>query len=234
MQNPSVYHRARTKQADSPRMTSSKISAPNAPFMSKAEAAHLTKTYGKARIILEYGAGGSTRIAARMPGKLVFSVESDPAWALRLQDEIRATDPVSPVIIWPVDIGETGPWGRPVSEQSWRRFHRYPLTIWDEPFFRQPDTILIDGRLRTACLATIMLRITRPVTVLFDDYGVRPLYRAVEPVIRPVRMIDTMAHFEITPDMVRKKDIGLLLAQFSVGSIHGTGEEFYQSGKPPW
>ena len=47
----------------------------------KAEAAWLAEFYGVAGTILEYGSGGSTVLAAEMPGKTVYSVESDLAWA---------------------------------------------------------------------------------------------------------------------------------------------------------
>ena len=196
--------------------------------MSVDEAAFLTETYRDARVILEYGSGGSTRVASQMPGKLIITVESDLQWALDLEKEIQASNPVSRVIFYPVDIGEVGPWGRPLSEKEWRKFHRYPLAIWDEPFFRHPDVVLIDGRMRVACLATVMMRIERPVTVLFDDYGVRNLYHAIERLVKPKQLIGTLAHFELEPDMVRKEDIGFLISQFSVGSIHGTSEKFYE------
>ena len=198
--------------------------------MSEDEASFVTETYRGARVILEYGSGGSTRIASQMPGKLIFTVESDLQWALDLEKEIQASDPVSRVIFYPVDIGEVGPWGRPLSEKEWRKFHRYPLAIWDEPFFRHPDVVLIDGRMRVACLATLLLRIERPVTVLFDDYRVRSLYHEIERVVQPKQLIGTLAHFELEPDMVRKEDIGFLISQFSTGSIHGTGEQFYAPG----
>ena len=123
---------------------------------------------------------------------------------------------------------------RPVSELSWRHFFRYPLDIWEEPFFRHPDTVLIDGRMRTACLAMIMLRCTSPVTVLFDDYGVRPFYQEIEKVVKPVKMVGRLAQFEIEPDMVDKSQLSFLLKQFAMASVHGGGEEFYSQDTLPW
>ncbi|EPX78549.1 hypothetical protein thalar_02341 [Litoreibacter arenae DSM 19593] len=40
---------------------------------------------------MEYGSGGTTRLAAQMPGKLIFSVESDLMWALDLQADHALT-----------------------------------------------------------------------------------------------------------------------------------------------
>ena len=42
----------------------------------EAEAALLRETYDRAGVILEYGSGGSTVLAAEQPGKTVPSVES--------------------------------------------------------------------------------------------------------------------------------------------------------------
>lgn len=206
------------------------------PFMPEDEARHVAATYADAetRVILEYGSGGSTRIAAGLPGRFVVSVESDPDWARALQAEIDGASPVSPVVVHHADIGPVARWGRPRDRGAWRRFYRYPLEVWEQPFFRQPDVVLIDGRLRTACLATVLLLTEKPVTVLFDDYGVRPLYQVMERVIRPARRIGRMAEFHVVPDMVRRHDIGFLIGQFSAGSMDGMRETDYATPAPPW
>lgn len=176
-----------------------------------AEADFLTKAYAQAKVILEYGSGGSTKLAASQPGKLVFSVESDLNWARRLQQEIDADAPPSPAILYPVDIGPTGEWGRPLTPEHWHRFHHYPLSIWEEPFFRHPDLVLIDGRFRTACFLITCLKITKPVTLLFDDYVNRPLYHQVEEIAAPVKTVGRMAQFDLTPGLIGLDRIGLIL-----------------------
>lgn len=206
-----------------------KIDDPIAPYMSPDEVAYLIREYEKAEVILEYGSGGSTRIASKMLGKHVFSVESDLEWAKALQAEIDASNPVSPVTVYHSDIGEVGAWGRPLHEADWRKYQRYPLAIWDQPNFLHPDLILIDGRMRSACLMYAMMRIEKPVTVLFDDYGARTLYSQVERIIKPVRIINTMAHFELVPDSIPKKDLGFAISRFFLGSFHGQGDEFYEA-----
>ncbi|UWQ39547.1 hypothetical protein K3552_19745 (plasmid) [Leisingera aquaemixtae] len=204
------------------------------PFMPDEEIAYLTEVYRDAKVILEYGSGGTTRIAASLPGKFTMSVESDQKWALKLQQEIDASNPASPAIIYHTDIGPVGPWGRPVSIDSWRHFFRYPLDIWEKTFFRHPDTILIDGRMRTACLAMVMLRCTQPVTVLFDDYGVRPMYHEVEKLIRPTEIRGRLARFEVKPDMIEKPQLSFAVKQFAMASIDGEGEAFYRRKARPW
>ena len=155
--------------------------------------------YAAATVILEYGSGGSTLLAAGLPGKLIFSVESDRAWALALQTRIDLANLPSPVTIQHTDIGPTGRWGRPLDDSHWHQYHHYPLRIWSEPWFRQPDLILIDGRFRAACLVAACLHVTRPTTVLFDDYTDRPAYHVVERLVKPVRTVERMAEFYIEP-----------------------------------
>lgn len=196
--------------------------------MPEAEQALMLKFYCKARIILEYGSGSSTCVAASLPGKLVMSVESDLTWARDLRAELSQGDNPSQVVVYHVDIGETGPWGRPVNEARWRQYHRYPNAIWSESFFRHPDVILIDGRFRTACLASAMMQITQPVTVLFDDYVSRPKYRLVERMIRPCEIVGRMARFEINPGQLPAEQFGFAIAQFFEVSLHGKGHTDYE------
>lgn len=182
--------------------------------MPETEAAHLKRCYAQAEVILEYGSGGSTELAARMPNKLVMSVESDRVWARDLRQKIAADNPRAQVVIQHIDIGQTGRWGRAMDDSSWQSYHRYPNAVWEAPFFRHPDVILIDGRFRTACLMTALLRIRRPVTVLFDDYVDRPKYQLVEKIIRPRFLIGRMAEFRIEPGLARDSDMGFIIAQF--------------------
>ncbi len=172
-----------------------------------AESAVIRHAFGAARVILEYGSGGSTMLAAGMPGKLVYSVESDRNWALNLQDHLLASDLPSPATVFHVDIGQTGQWGRPIDKSGWFHYHDYPNAIWDQPYFRHPDVVLIDGRFRVACLLTILMRITRPVEVLFDDYADRRPYHVVEEHLKPRSLIGRMAVFDAVPGLLSTRDI---------------------------
>ncbi|KFE34026.1 hypothetical protein [Thioclava atlantica] len=161
---------------------------------------YLRGAYEKAQVILEYGSGGSTLLAARL-GKRVTSVESDPAWARMMRASLAAAELEDRARIVHVDIGPVGDWGRPLGPEAFARFHRYPLAVWDREDFAHPDLILIDGRLRVACLVTAALRITRPVTILFDDYVDRRKYHKVERLVKPVETVGRMARFELTPGL---------------------------------
>ncbi|MEL6362221.1 MAG: hypothetical protein AAFR21_14170 [Pseudomonadota bacterium] len=179
------------------------------------EAEYLRGFYEKAKVILEYGSGGSTLMAVNMPGKLVFSVESDKKWARNLEQEIHSEPRQSHAIFYPVYIGATGKWGRPQDTRSWHRFHRYPMAIWDEPFFRHPDVVLIDGRFRPACFAAVCMRIQRPVTVLFDDYVERVKYHVVEKLVAPEEIVGRVARFELQPGLLSPNNAGILVSLFS-------------------
>ena len=163
--------------------------------------------YGAASVVLEYGSGGSTILAAEMPGKRVFSVESDPVWAAGVQAYLDSAGVAAEVSLHVVDIGPTKEWGAPVSDAGWKRYHHYPLSVWDREDFRQPDVVLIDGRFRAACFMATMLRITRAVTVLFDDYKGRKPYHGVESYAKPVAMVGRMARFELEPRSFPTRDM---------------------------
>lgn len=180
--------------------------------------AHVEHRYSEARVILEYGSGGSTVMAASQPGKFIQSVECDLDWAMNLRLHLDEIETASPVVVYPVDIGPTGLWGRPLDSTHWQKFSRYPVDIWNQPFFRHPDLVLIDGRFRPACFATVCLRITRPVRLLFDDYFDRPQYHTIESLAEPVRTIGRMAEFELTPRVLDPKEITHTLSFFSQAS----------------
>lgn len=178
-------------------------------------AAFVRSHYEAAETILEYGSGGSTALAADMPDKTVFSVESDLRWARRMKRWLRQEERPARVEIHHVDIGPTGKWGRPVDDSGWRNWHRYPLSVWDREDFTQPDLVLVDGRFRPACLVTTMLRTKRPLTVLFDDYTDRRGYHVVEKFVEPAEACGRMARFEIVPGAFPQDDLTLLVSLFN-------------------
>lgn len=188
------------------------MSAPNAisrPDLTlpKAEAVWLRAAYASARVILEYGSGGSTVMAAEMPGKSIWSVESDAGWAAMMRDWFAANPGASRAHIHHVDIGATKKWGMPATTRFWRRFIRYPLEIWDRPGFMQPDVVLVDGRFRVGCLLAAMLKTTKPIPVYFDDYTGRERYHEVEDFLRPAEIRGRMARFDVTPRQIASGDL---------------------------
>lgn len=199
-----------------------------APSMPAAETELLTKAYQSADVILEYGSGSSTAIASAMRNKLIYSVESDVDWALRLQQELYRRKLPSPAIVYHVNVGETGKWGRPKDATQWRWFSRYATGIWSEPFFRDPDVVLIDGRLRLGCFAAVAMGIRKKTTVLFDDYTSRPLYMRRNDIAKPDEIVGRMARFTLEPGMVTTENFANVVDMFSMMStIANTDPKYY-------
>lgn len=174
------------------------------------EALEVTRQYARASVILEYGSGGSTVLAAELPGKKVISVESDPKWLCRLNNYLDATPAPSRPITYYVDIGPTKEWGYPVNLAARAKFPNYSAGVWLEDFFEHPDLVLVDGRFRVACFLACAALTQRPLTVLFDDYVDRPHYHCVETVCAPVRIVGRMAIFEIEPGAFHRGHLALL------------------------
>jgi len=175
-----------------------------------AEAAHLRAAYEGAAAILEYGSGGSTVLASEMPGKRVWSVESDEAWAGMMRGWFDANPPANGTqveVIW-ADIGPTKAWGHPQGKSGYLRFPRYPLGVWERGDIT-PDLVLVDGRFRTGCALAASLFTKKPLRLLFDDYAPRPHYHRIEDFIgAPRRRIGRMAEFEVVPRALPLERLG--------------------------
>jgi hypothetical protein len=175
-------------------------------------AAYVRSQYQAASVILEYGSGGSTVFAAEL-GKSVVSVESDRAWAARLEAHLA---PISDkATVHHADIGPTGLWGVPMRPGEYAKFPGYALSVWDRPDFVEPDLVLIDGRFRAACLAAVLLRARRPTTVLFDDYTKRRYYHGVEKLARKEEMVGRMASFTVTPGPIPQDMVTQVIGWFT-------------------
>lgn len=195
-------------------MTVDVFTGPPKLTLPPAEAEWLTEHYSKARVILEYGSGGSTRVASEQAGTTVFSVENDLGWAAAMGDYFAENPPRGVVHMHPVNVGQTGKWGWPVNEKGWRFYPDYPISVWDREDFVQPDLVLIDGRFRAACLLATAIRTEQPVTVLFDDYTERDKYHEVEQWFERKETRGRMVRFEVEPWTIPPKDLAQVLAIF--------------------
>jgi hypothetical protein len=168
------------------------------------EAALLRDAYTSAEVILEYGSGGSTVMASEMPGKTVFSVESDRQWAEMMEGWFAAHPPVPGTtveMIWS-DIGPTKEWGHPVDHAEWKRFARYPLDVWQRKGFQQPQVVLVDGRFRQGCALAAAFLSKAPLDLYFDDYAQRTHYHKVEEILGQPDITGRMAHWHVTPQPI--------------------------------
>ena len=172
--------------------------------MPKHEAETLRAAYEAADVILEYGSGGSTVLAAEMPAKQVYSVESDHIWAKNMQRWFKENPPADKTnveIVW-ADIGKTKNWGHPEDQSCWQQFANYPLAVWQRAGLQHPDVVLVDGRFRIGCALATAFSIKRPVKLLFDDYLGRKRLHKVETYLGKPNLSGRMAIFDIEPQIV--------------------------------
>lgn len=169
--------------------------------MPEAEAALLREAYSRADVILEYGSGGSTVLAAQLPNTHVTSVESDKGWWRMMMEwfEGHPAHATSSVDMLYADVGPTKEWGHPKDDRAWKRFADYPLAVWAMEGFKHPDVVLVDGRFRVGCALATAFNITRPVTLLFDDYAKRSNLHQVEEFLGTPTLTGRMAVFDLTP-----------------------------------
>ena len=183
--------------------------------MPPAETAALIAAYQAAAVILEYGTGGSTVVAADLPGRDVFSVESAAPW-LKMMEGWFADHPAKARLrLHHGNIGRTRAWGYPVDNRLAGRWASYPNSVWDRADFVHPEVVLIDGRFRLACALTTLFRITQPVVVLIDDYVGRPGYAQIETLVGAPQMFGRMASFEFTPQTMPPAHMGWIMAAFT-------------------
>ncbi|MFC3616497.1 hypothetical protein ACFORG_22365 [Lutimaribacter marinistellae] len=172
--------------------------------MPPEEAEVLRTAYREASVILEYGSGGSTALAAEFEDKHITSVESDRGWARMMKQWFAENPPSqdSTVDIQWVNIGETHDWGHPVSAERWRDYANYPLGVWKASGRPHPDVVLVDGRFRVGCALATAFNITRPVTLLFDDYTRRKWMHEVESFIGTPLVVGRVGVFHVEPTPV--------------------------------
>jgi len=194
-------------------MTQDMVARPELTFP-KEVADWVRAHYERAKVILEYGSGGSTVMASEMPGKTIFSVESDKRWTRDLQAYLDGADGASPVTLQYANIGKTGKWGRPKDNERYRKYHLYALGIWDHPEFVHPNVVLIDGRFREACFYATMLHCTKKTVVLFDDYTNRMNYQSIEKIVEPVEVRGRMAKFELRKKALPREYLSQIVAAF--------------------
>ncbi|ADN74656.1 hypothetical protein Fbal_0442 [Ferrimonas balearica DSM 9799] len=162
------------------------------------------KTYPKHKVILEYGAGGSTLLAAGN-GNTVITTETDPRWLIELMGAYKEQGLPGDIIpIW-ADIGATKAWGYPTDDIAIKQWPAYPQRPWHycNEHGIKPDLILIDGRFRVASFLTACVNITKATTLLFDDFVEREHYHVVKQLFEPTQIIgERMAVFRLRPKKV--------------------------------
>ena len=178
--------------------------APTQAWLDPEALAWFEAKLGQAQFYLEFGSGGSTRLAAEL-GVKTISIECDRFFARSVRD---ALPPPHQVTIMDIDIGLTGPWGVPQpGTPNPRRLVKWRRYI-ERPFANMtgfPDLVLVDGRFRRACALRCALaarEANASADLLFDDYYLegRSTYQDIEALLGKPERIGKAAYFLIEPD----------------------------------
>lgn len=137
---------------------------------------------------LEYGSGGST-LAAWQTATTVVTVDNDRRFLRAVIKSLnKATTKPARSSMLHVNTGMTKRWGVPLVTaptprrlRRWRHYAAAPWAFLDANAI-QPDTILVDGRFRVACVleSLLHLRDGSACQLLVDDYVDRHDYAVVE------------------------------------------------------
>lgn len=169
------------------------------PQMSDRELALLQTCLKRATRVLEFGAGGSTLVAAAA-GRQVLSVDSDPAWIKELagDPDARASMAASTLKFLHVDIGPTGNWGRPTDAATRATWHRYHSQPWQHVDPERLDLVIIDGRFRVACALQAALRVSPQCAIFFHDFWSRSRYRVAQDFLVFRSAVDSVGVFGVS------------------------------------
>jgi hypothetical protein len=200
------------------------VSVPAAPDFDAKGLEYFTERVGRCRMYLEYGAGGSTVIAARKAGSLL-TVDNDRAFLEGVRRKIEREIPGARAEYIHVDTGLTSRWGTPVFTTRTRSrvsaWRQYPAAPWERLKTQPargplPDLILIDGRFRVACALLCLRRLSgnAEFEILVDDYDGRPFYGEIAKHAELLFLRGRMAVFG--PKRIDERALDLAFRQYAV------------------
>ncbi|MEA2708673.1 MAG: hypothetical protein QOF78_1274 [Phycisphaerales bacterium] len=172
----------------------------------------------RSRIYLEFGCGGSTRLAAESGVSRLFSVDSDKNWVKRCRRHPSIAPLVADgrAILLSVKVGTVDTFGYPADRSDVLRWPNYSLAIWKKIGVALPDTVLIDGRWRVSTAVQSLLRCPPKTTMMFHDFTPRAHYHAILPFIDVVETVDSLLVYRAKPDLDLRRLIDLAFASLLV------------------
>jgi hypothetical protein len=165
------------------------------PVMTPAEFSLFESFIRCSRDYVEFGAGGSTYVAARHVSRSILSIESSVAWIDKVRQACQGPDVKTQPEMIHADIGPTGDLGYPSDADSKPSWPRYHAAIWVNPRAGDADLYMVDGRFRVACFLQILLHCRRDALIMIHDFNNRPHYHVVREVAREVAIADTLSAF---------------------------------------
>jgi hypothetical protein len=173
---------------------------PLKPRMTDKELELFTTFVSRATNYVEFGAGGSTCVAAPVVKKSIVSVDSSKEWLQKVAD-ICAAHPTwtQPKLVY-ADIGPIGAWGKPTDPDTKDRWPSYHEKVWEIPGTSDADLYMVDGRFRVACFMQCLLHARTGVHIAVHDFTLRPDYAIISEVADQIASSGTLAVFVKRPD----------------------------------
>ena len=139
---------------------------------------------------LEFGAGGSTVLAASSSKEWIISVDSSAEW---LEKVASAKGAPRNLKLFPALIGRVKEWGYPADETNRKFWPTYSTRVFHETEARDADLVLVDGRFRVACFLRSIQHCPHAI-IGIHDY-LRPQYHVVESFARKITQVEALAFF---------------------------------------
>jgi hypothetical protein len=188
------------------------------PHLSNAAAEKWHSDVAESKVMVEYGAGGSTLAAIRHVSLLV-SVDTDKRFLKAVERGVSAIADRGAFHPVHANIGLTWHWGMPVivapSPTRLEKWRKYPIAPWLalEGLGEVPDLIFIDGRFRVACVleSFLMLPAGAECKFLMDDFvGREDVYGCILEFVKDVKEHDRMISFRRKDSFDRHRCSALL------------------------
>jgi hypothetical protein len=181
-----------------------KITPSEYPLFKSQEATQLfLQLIKSAAIYVEYGAGGTTVQAAKIPNLEIISVEHDFRFAKSVEKLIKLTGGnIASLNQSTVDIGATGKYGRPLfycrnSCSRITKFRNYVNAPYGESSREHAvnaSIVMVDGRFRVACvLKTLLENKNKNLKIIVDDFVGRDCYNVLKDISVVEKVVGTMA-----------------------------------------
>lgn len=181
------------------------------PRMTPRELALFRSFVVRAGTYLEFGAGGSTVVAAEAATERVISVDSSQEW---LANVAKAVGVTSKLTLHRADIGPTGDWGVPTDMTTKHLWPSYHSAVWENPLALSADTVMVDGRFRVACFLQTVLRAAAGTIILVHDFTSRPQYYAVREVAREIATDEDLSAFVVDGSHASRRKAAELMGRY--------------------
>ena len=168
------------------------------PAMTTSEISLLTAFLTCSQDYVEFGAGGSSALAATVVARSILSIDSSRAWLDRVAAACASGVRTVPEPV-PIDIGPIRDLGYPDGAAHRHLWANYHTGVWSDARLGNADLYLVDGRFRVACCLQTLLRCPASAIVLIHDFANRPEYHAILRFVRPLARSENLSAFQRDP-----------------------------------